>query len=184
MITLAGGKKNKGIQGGKLPKTFVNLVNGSVYNIRFEGRDAAGNNAPEYIVKNIVFDNEKPTLSIIKPYDNAFINRKEISISLSEDLAEGILVLTNVAGSKDENSPHTLILSNELKKIGTIEDKIFNEFEWVDGSTYNLEFDGVDFAGNIADKVVIKNITFDITSPVISIDNLFNSLYIMKIFLI
>ena len=73
MITLAGGKKNKGVQGGKLPRTFVNLVNGSVYNIRFEGRDAAGNNAPEYIVKNIVFDNEKPTLSIIKPRDNAFI---------------------------------------------------------------------------------------------------------------
>ena len=178
MITLAGGKKNKGVQGGKLPRTFVNLVNGSVYNIRFEGRDAAGNNAPEYIVKNIVFDNEKPTLSIIKPRDNAFINRKEISISLSEDLAEGILVLTNVAGSKDENSPHTLILSNELKKIGTIEDKIFNEFGWVDGSTYNLEFDGVDFAGNIADKVLIKNITFDITSPVISIDNLYNTKYI------
>ena len=38
--------------------------------------------------------------------------------------------------------------------------------------------DGVDFAGNIADKVVIKNITFDITNPVISIDNLFKSIYI------
>ena len=178
MITLAGGKKNKGVQGGKLPKTFIRLVNGSVYNIRFEGIDAAGNKAPEILIKNIVFDNEKPTLAIMKPVDNAFINTKEVSISLSEDLMEGTLALTNTAGSKDENSPHSLKLSEDLRKIGTLENKIFQELNWLDGATYKLEFNGVDFAGNIADQALRENITFDITNPTLSIDNLYNSIHI------
>ena len=178
MITLAGSKKNKGVQGGKLPKSFVRLVNGSIYNIKFEGSDAAGNSAPEIIVENIVFDNEKPTLKIIQPTDNAFINSQGITISISENLNEGKLVLTSVAGVKDENSPHELVLIEELRKIGTIDNKIFEEFKWVDGSTYNLSFDGVDFAGNIADQILIKNITYDITDPIISIDNINNNSYI------
>ena len=178
MITLAGNKKNKGIQGGKLPKAFVSLVNGSIYNVKFEGVDAAGNKAPNVLVKNIVFDNEKPVLAIIKPSGNTFINIPEISASISEDLAEGKLILTSIAGSRDEKSPHELILTEELRKILSIENKIFNEFDWVDGSTYNIEFEGVDFAGNIADKVLVQNITFDITNPVISIDNLNNNNYI------
>ena len=178
MITLAGGKKTKGVQGGKLPKSFIRLVNGSIYNIRFEGVDAAGNNAPEVLIKNIVFDNEKPTLSIMKPIDNAFINTKEVSISISEDLAEGGLILTSIAGSKDENSPHILTLTEDFRKIGTLEDKIFKELNWVDGGTYKLEFNGVDFAGNIADQVLVQNITFDITEPIVSIDNIFKNIHI------
>ena len=74
MITLAGNKKNRGDQGGKLPPSFIRLVNGSIYNIRFEGVDAAGNKAPEMIIQNIVFDNELPVLSISKPTSNSFIN--------------------------------------------------------------------------------------------------------------
>ena len=178
MISLAGGKKTKGIQGGKLPKSFIRLVNGSVYNIRFEGVDAAGNKAPEVLIKDIVFDNEKPTLSIMKPIDNAFINTKEVSISLSEDLAEGTLILTSIAGSKDENSPHILPLTEDLRKIGILEDRVFEKLDWVDGGTYRLEFSGIDFAGNIADKALVQNITYDITNPIISIDNIINNIHI------
>ena len=77
MITLAGGKKNTGVQGGSLPKSFIRLVNGSIYNIRFEGVDAAGNNAPEVLIENIVFDNEKPVLKIINPDNMKFIDLKK-----------------------------------------------------------------------------------------------------------
>ena len=164
MITLAGGKKNKGAQGGALPKSFIRLVNGSIYNIRFEGKDAAGNDAPEVIINNIVFDNEKPTLAIIKPIDNSFINAPDISISISEDLKQSSLILTSIAGANDPNSPHQVILSEDKRKIGTLEDEIFNEFKWVDGATYTLEMRGVDFAGNEADLVVKQNITYDVTN--------------------
>ena len=40
-ITLAGSKKEMGTRGGKLPSYFIDLVNEAVYNIRFEGVDAA-----------------------------------------------------------------------------------------------------------------------------------------------
>ena len=53
MITLAGNKKNKGNQGGKLPPSFIRLVNGSIYNIRFEGVDAAGNSAQKWLLKTL-----------------------------------------------------------------------------------------------------------------------------------
>mgnify|MGYP001158560002 FL=1 len=178
MITLAGGKKNKGAQGGALPKSFIRLVNGSIYNIRFEGKDAAGNDAPEVIINNIVFDNEKPTLVIIKPIDNSFINVPDISISISEDLKQSSLILTSIAGENDPGSPHQVILSEDKRKIGTLEDEIFNEFKWVDGATYKLEMRGVDFAGNEADLVVKQNITYDVTNPILTIDKPLNLSYI------
>ena len=67
MVTLAGSKKRKGKQGGKLPASLVRLVNGSIYNVRFEGSDAAGNQSPDVQIDNIVFDNEIPILSITSP---------------------------------------------------------------------------------------------------------------------
>ncbi|MEC7871559.1 MAG: Ig-like domain-containing protein [Candidatus Neomarinimicrobiota bacterium] len=180
MITLAGGKKNKGVQGGNLPKSFIRLVNGSIYNIRFEGVDAAGNTAPEVLIENIVFDNEKPVLKIIKPDDNSFINSRDISFSISEDLDNSTLLLTSIAGTNDPNSPHQVVLSEDKRKIGTLENEVFNEFNWVDGTTYKLEIDGIDFAGNEAEKTIKQNITYDITNPIVSIVNLNNNIYINK----
>ena len=73
MITLSGSKKEQGVRGGKLPSSFVKLSNGSIYNIRFEGQDAAGNPAPEAVVKNITFDNEVPVVRITTPLSESYI---------------------------------------------------------------------------------------------------------------
>ena len=88
------------------------------------------------------------------------------------------MILTSIAGANDPNSPHQVILSEDKRKIGTLEDEIFNEFKWVDGATYTLEMRGVDFAGNEADLVVKQNITYDVTNPIISIDKPLNLSYI------
>ena len=61
-ISLAGGKKNQGKQGGKLPVSVVSLNSGSIYSISFFGTDPAGNEAPQTIVENITFDNIKPVV--------------------------------------------------------------------------------------------------------------------------
>ncbi len=178
MITLAGSKKQKGTRGGKLPSSFVRLVNGAIYNIRFEGTDAAGNGAPEAIVNNIVFDNEPPSIAITAPQSNSFINREGISFSISEDLADGKIQLTHVAGKADPNSPHTITLDEAGRRMGVFEDKVFSELEWVDGATYNLTINGTDRAGNGAQEALVKNITYDITPPVLTVGNISNNSYI------
>ena len=178
MITMAGSKKQKGTRGGKLPASFIRLVNGAVYNIRFEGMDAAGNVSPETILQNIVFDNEVPTISISAPGINSFVNHESISFSLSEDLAEGKILLTHVAGKNDPNSPHEAGLDEAGRKMGVFENKVFSELNWVDGATYNLTISGSDRAGNEAKESLVKNITYDVTPPVLSIGNINNNSYI------
>lgn len=174
MITLAGSKRQKGTRGGKLPSSFIRLVNGAVYNIRFEGRDAAGNLAPEVLVENIVFDNEAPIFLITSPAKNSYINSEGISYSISEDVAEGKLILTRTSGRPDPNSPHAVILDEISRKKGIFEEKVFSELGWTDGATYNLSIDGLDQAGNQSKKVLVKNITYDVIPPIlrlIKIDN-------------
>ena len=180
MVTLVGSKKKKGIQGGKLPSSLVRLVNGSIYNIRFEGSDAAGNKSPDVQINNIVFDNEIPKLSITSPGSNTFINTKTISLSISEDLANGQIILEQISGNSDAKSPHKLILDENSRKMGTYDNVIYPELGWVDGAIYNLTIDGEDFAGNVAKTIKISNINFDITPPIISIDNFQDNSYINK----
>ena len=62
--------------------------------------------------------------------------------------------------------------------MGTYENVINPGLEWVDGAIYNLTIDGEDFAGNFAKTVKISNINFDITPPILSIDNFNNNSYI------
>ena len=178
MITLAGNKKNKGNQGGKLPPSFIRLVNGSIYNIRFEGVDAAGNSAPEVVIKNIVFDNEIPVLAVSKPTNNSFINSPQISFSISEDLVKSSLELEHIAGTTDPSSPHVILLSEEKRKMGSFDDEVFLKLGWVDGATYSMTFKGIDFAGNEAKQIIVENITFDVTNPIVSIDKIQNNNYI------
>ena len=180
MVTLVGSKKKKGMQGGKLPSSLVRLVNGSIYNIRFEGSDAAGNKSPDVQINNIVFDNEIPKLSITSPGSNTFINTKTISLSISEDLANGQIILEQISGNSDAKSPHKLILDENSRKMGTYDNVIYPELGWVDGAIYNLTIDGEDFAGNVAKTIKISNINFDITPPIISIDNFQDNSYINK----
>ena len=174
-ITLAGSKKQMGINGGKLPSSFINLVNGAVYNIRFEGIDYAGNSAPETIINNITFDNDPPLITIEKPLSRSFFNDPTLSYSISEDLVFGNILINRESGNADNNAPHNISLSAELIKSG---DRNLNNLKWVDGTTYSLEISGSDKAGNNAKTVKLDQISYDITLPIIKIDNLINNSYI------
>ena len=178
MITLAGGKKKKGVQGGKLPASFVKLVNGAVYNIRFEGLDAAGNMAPDVLVTEIVFDDEPPSILISDPVNNSYRNTQDISFSISEDLTEGIIELSHIGDKADPNAPYKFALEGKYLQSGLFEKSRFPELKWVDGATYTLTINGIDPAGNVAKESKISHITYDITPPVITIDNMVNDSYI------
>ena len=176
MITLAGSKKQKGIRGGKLPSSFISLTNGAIYNIRFEGEDAAGNSASETIINNITFDNELPIILINEPINKSFFNNRMFSYSLSEDLVETNIVITREAGNPDSNSPHKISLKGDYLKSG---DRLISDIEWVDGSTYSVTMIGVDRAGNNPSKIsTLSQISYDITPPIITINNINNNNHI------
>jgi len=176
MITLAGSKKEQGTQGGKLPSSFVQLVNGAIYNMRFEGQDAAGNSAPETLVKNITFDNEVPVVTISTPLSESYINDPSIIYNLSENVISGKIVLTRESGKADNNSPHSITLTDNDMIEG---DHIISSIKWVDGTTYSLAFlSANDRAGNAAKPVKISQIKYDVTPPIISIDNINNNKHI------
>jgi len=176
MVTLAGSKKEQGTQGGKLPSSFIRLVNGSIYNIRFEGVDAAGNMAPKVIVENVVFDNEAPVVSITTPLRESYINEPSIIYNLSENLISGKIVLTRESGKADKNSPHIIPLTDNDRIAG---DRAISGIEWVDGTTYSLAFINInDRAGNTSKPIKINQISYDITPPLISIDNINNNKHI------
>jgi len=177
MVTLAGSKKEQGTQGGKLPSSFIRLVNGSIYNIRFEGVDAAGNMAPKVIVENVVFDNEAPVVSITTPLRESYINKPSIIYNLSENLISGKIVLTRESGKADKNSPHIIPLTDNDRIAG---DRTISGIEWVDGTTYSLAFIYInDRAGNTSKPIKINHISYDATPPLISIDNINNNKHIM-----
>ena len=176
MVTLAGSKKEQGTQGGKLPSSFIRLVNGSIYNIRFEGVDAAGNMAPKVIVENVVFDNEAPVVSVTTPLRESYINEPSIIYNLSENLISGKIVLTRESGKADKNSPHIIPLTDNDRIAG---DRAISGIEWVDGTTYSLAFINInDRAGNTSKPIKINQISYDITPPLISIDNINNNKHI------
>ena len=175
MITLAGTKKQKGVRGGKLPSSFIALTNGSIYDIRFEGVDEAGNAAPVTIIKNITFDNEPPEIIVNEPLNKTFINNSIFTYNLSEDLVSGSILITRDSGSPDSNSPHTILLQEEYLKSG---EKLISDIKWVDGSTYSIIINGDDRAGNKANTIELTQITYDITPPNIKINNFNNDDYI------
>ena len=174
-ITLAGSKKEMGTRGGKLPSSFIDLVNEAVYNIRFEGVDPAGNSAPETLIKNITFDNEPPLITIEEPLSRSFFNNPKLTYSLSEELVSGNIVINREGGNEDPNSPHNITLTTELMSSGN---NILNDIRWVDGATYSLEMNGADKAGNNAKSVKLSQISYDITPPIITIDNINNNKHI------
>ena len=171
-ITLAGSKKQNGVRGGKLPSSFISLVNGAIYNIRFEGVDAAGNSAPETIINNITFDNEPPLITIVEPLNRSFFNNPILSYTLSEDLVSVSILINRESGNVDKNSPHKISLNSDFLKLG---DRNLNNIEWVDGTTYSLEMDGSDRAGNKAKIAKLVQISYDITPPLITIDKISNN---------
>ena len=91
------------------------------------------------------------------------------------------MTLTYVAGSQDNNAPHSAALNEDQRNEGTYELINFSDIKWMDGATYDLTFSGMDFANNNSNLVKVSNVTYDITPPIISIDNIKSNIYINNI---
>jgi len=85
-------------------------------------------------------------------------------------MKKGTITFSRVNGSEDPNSPHIIELNKEQLKSG---DHFSEQFDEVvnlkNGSIYRIDFSGEDLAGNIAKNILINNVTFDTSSPELSI---------------
>ncbi len=172
VVNLVGKRKLKGPGGGLIPSSLISLVNGGVYRIIFEGIDSAGNVAPETIINHVTFDNEPPVIALTAPSSNSFVNSALISYSFSEDLEEAEIQLEPIGGSAVPATPVSVSLPPSDRKKGVYTGRTISGLEtWEDGTVYRITIKGHDKAGNEADPAVVDKITYDVTPPVITLDN-------------
>ena len=98
------------------------------------------------------------------------INNTNIGYTLSEALTSGtVKFIWTGEGEDDSASPHTQVLTGSELNSGTrSSEALTNAPTLVSGAVYDIEFDGIDSAGNSASTVSITGITFDNINPIIS----------------
>ncbi|MCH7763971.1 MAG: hypothetical protein IIB95_09545, partial [Candidatus Marinimicrobia bacterium] len=146
------------------------LTDGAVYSLMFVGQDLAGNDAIAPPNADILFDAVPPEFTDIKPVNASALNHKHVSYTLSEKVEKGSITWIWTGGIKDESSPHIVqLMDNEMK--GGVHDSIMLTLSpsLVDGGIYRLEFNAIDFAGNVAETKVIADVLYDFTAPAMTV---------------
>jgi CheY-specific phosphatase CheX len=170
VVKLAGSRLKQGPGGGELPKALLHLVNGTVYDVEFWGKDRAGNESPPTRIRNLRFDDEAPSIQITQPVSDAYITTLVWSYTLSEDLAEAEAVFEQVGGVPDPQSPRIVSLTSDERSAGEHTGVIWqNLAELVDGAVYTLVIRGRDPAGNEGRSEVVERVAYDISKPVITV---------------
>ncbi|MFQ6606780.1 MAG: Ig-like domain-containing protein, partial [Fidelibacterota bacterium] len=147
-----------------LPQT-PNLVSGEDYTIELRGSDRAGNESSVQIAP-IHFDNTPPTIQDVFPRDSSFINNLAVGYTLSEPLQSGRFTWTVMGGAADPQSPHVVELNGNELAAGTVgPGRLTSQSDLNDGTLYELNFEGIDRAGNIIAQRVATRVYYDITAP-------------------
>ncbi len=146
------------------------LQNGSIYTYEFHGKDYAGNTTLSKSVKNILYDNEPPVISLSKPIDSEHIKNTEVSFIHSDNLSRGTIIYERTGGSTDPNSPHIVELEGDQLRQGAHMDVNLNLTNALaDGSRYSVAIQGWDKAGNKSNVTAVTDVLFDVLPPVITI---------------
>jgi len=146
------------------------MVNGSIYSFEFSGKDYAGNEVQSSKVENVLFDNEAPVVSLIKPIDTEQIKTTDISYMLSDNLSKGLVTFEHVGGTTDLVSPHIVELSGSQLKQGFQQNIDMQLMDLLsDGARYKVSIQGWDRAGNESQISSVKNVLFDVLPPNLAI---------------
>ena len=152
------------------PEFIPELMEGTQYTLSINGEDLAGNPAESAIVLAVVYDAYPPVLALNYPLPSSFVNDTKISYSINESLLDASLIWESIGGANDPNSPHKIVLNEDEKKKGAYQDTVLSSQTILQDSTiYRVIFSGTDPAGNESNLVINDNITFDISSPIITI---------------
>ncbi len=142
------------------------LIDGAVYTLTFISQDRAGNTSQPFVVQDILYDAVPPVFTNVEPHPYSALNHLRVSYKVSEYLAQGAFIWTRTGGKLDPNSPYKVNLVETERTGGLHKDIILNEMLPLnDGSVYQLEITGSDWAGNVAEPVVIEDIAYDFTAP-------------------
>jgi len=178
-----GGEHTYNLSGAELTtlteqtKTVSGLIDGNTYSLVGNATDIAGNVADPVTVTGIVYDVTDPTVSIVSPSNDAFINNitdaSDISYTTNENLQTGTyLKFTRTGGTVDGSSPRTCNLSGTELASGDHNDVDLNDvcggFSLVDGAIYSIDFYAEDLATNNQDATQKTGITYDTTAPSLS----------------
>ena len=162
-----------------LPPEIADLDDGVILKFKLEGADAAGNSAKPHMIENVKYDTTRPIVKIINPSTDDMINYTTISLDISEDLADGNIIVKQTGGVFDSRSPITISLQPKEMKSGSYE---YVQLEYgpkfQNGSIYSYEFFGKDFAENEVTSQSVENILFDNEPPVVSISKPIDSEHI------
>ena len=135
--------------------------------------DKAANiiNQSSVVANGIIrMDNLEPEFTLLSPDSNSFVNNRQVSYQLSEDVRTGKITWTRVSGKADPNSPHEVdLVSAELLDDAAYDNiTLANDpVNLVDGTYYNIAWSAVDSADNpsVVDKFVSSPVLFDTTGP-------------------
>lgn len=145
------------------------LVDSTIYDVKFEGVDVAGNPAAPVTSSAVTFDTATPIISGTAPAENAKVKDTKVSYTVSEALAAGKVTFTQTGGTADPASPHVCDLEGGELAVGAHNDiTLTNAPTLVGGAIYTVKFEGEDAAGNVATPVENTGITYDVVAPVIS----------------
>ena len=160
-------------------KNMPELVSGAIYDINIDGSDLSGKKSNIINFSKITYDTEPPNVLVHFPKDTTFRNSSDFGYELSENLMTGILTWKAKNETFDSSSPHIVPLVGKELEIGLHKDSILTNYPFLkDSITYDLSFYGVDSAGNSSDTVYIKDITYDISKPIIDLTSPVNNDYI------
>ena len=153
-----------------IPDEFLTLNDGASFDFELTGSDAAGNLSLPYIIKNVKYDTTHPKIDIITPASDEAINYSTMSINISENLADGFLLVEQTGGVLDTRFPHKITILHQEMKGGEYKNvKFANGPILQNGSIYTFEFTGQDFAGNEVRSTKVTNVLYDIDPPVVSL---------------
>ncbi len=140
------------------------LIDGTDYDISFFAVDSAGNHSDTVSFVHLRYDITSPQISILSPQPFEWMKTKDLTYSISEDLAEGRIVWRDLATLSEV----VYDLSSEASKAGDHQLTDYFQPSLMDGRSYSISITGEDAAGNVTDPVTVQPIHYDISPPVFS----------------
>ncbi|MBI4568471.1 MAG: hypothetical protein HY719_08735, partial [Planctomycetes bacterium] len=159
VVTLAGTDLAAGARALGPLAPAPSLVDGTTYTIALVATDAAGNKGTPFTVVGVAFDTTPPQISGFFPTDNATTNGSLITYTLSERLTAATITWTQIGGTADPLSPHTVTFVGSELTAGAHDSVLLaNAPVLTDGAIYNVEFSGKDVADNLSNVVKAQNV--------------------------
>ncbi|SVB22974.1 uncharacterized protein METZ01_LOCUS175828, partial [marine metagenome] len=168
---LAGDELNTGAHTDITLTNNPTLVDGAIYTISFDAKDAAGNVATTVSANNVTYDVSPSTITNMSIIDGDYVGSREIIFVSDELTTSGTVTFTRTGGSEDAGSPHSKTIEgptsidNQYNGYKYLMNTVVDFTSLVDAAIYTVNFSVTDLAGNQT-SIDKKNVTYDNTPPV------------------